>query len=263
VFFILLVVALTSRGALQGRRLVITIIVSGLLFLSGIVWTAVKMEYREFLNRGSGQQEVVVSVDERLDKLQELVSTFTWKRFVEGLDAMTLRVSYVNYFALTMMNVPANIPYENGALWLGSLKHVITPRLLFPNKPILDDSERTSLYTGIQVAGMEEGTSIGIGYMAESYIDFGPRGMFVPIFLLGVFYGLVYRFFVLKSRHKLLGSAVASSILVFGAYTIETSNIKIIGSNTTVVLAMTFAVMLFGQRLMRWLTTNPPVERQQ
>ena len=58
------------------------------------------------------------------------------------------------------------------------------------------------MYTGSRVAGTEEGTSIGIGYMAESYIDFGPIYMFVPILLLGVFYGLIYRYFIARKDFR-------------------------------------------------------------
>jgi hypothetical protein len=217
------------------------------------MWTAIKTDYREFLNQGSGNQEVAVPVVQRMDKLQDLAASFTSERLAEGLEAMILRMSYVYYFALTIANVPDNVPYENGTLWLGSLQHVITPRLLFPNKAVIDDSERTTLYTGIQVAGMEEGTSIGLGYMAESYIDFGPRLMFLPILLLGIFYGLIYRCFVIHARHKLLGSAIASSILIFGAYTIETSNIKIIGGNVTVLLVMSALYIFSGLRFRRAL----------
>ena len=109
-------------------------------------------------------------------------------------------MSYVQYFALTMVNVPTSMPYEHGALWAGAIRHIVTPRIFFPNKAVLDDSERASLYTGMAVAGAEQGTSIGIGYMAESYVDFGPIGMFLPILFLGIFYGLMYRYFVIVSR---------------------------------------------------------------
>src|SRR4029077_6417558 len=114
-----------------------------------------------------------------------LVEDVTWDNFLDGMDALIMRISYVNFFALATENVPGRIPYENGALWRGSVVHMFMPRVLFPEKPILDDSERTRTYTGMNVAGSEQDTSIGIGYVGESYIDFGPIGMFIPIFLLG------------------------------------------------------------------------------
>lgn len=256
VFFILIVVALASPFALRGKRLAIAIVAAVTLFFLGVVWTAIKTDYRAFLNQGSDQQVVAVSTEESLGKLGGLLSNFTWDGFSDGLDAMVLRLSYVNYFALTLINVPDHVPYEHGTLWLGALKHTVTPRLFFPEKAETNDSERMMLYTGVHTASDEQGTSIGIGYVAESYVDFGSRFMFVPIFLLGVFYGLIYRLFVLRSRHALLGSAITASILVFGAFTIETSNIKVVGGNVTVLVVMTVFFKLFARPVWSFLTSS-------
>jgi hypothetical protein len=253
VFFVLLVVALSSPFALRGKRLAFSGSVVAAVFLLGVVWSSIKGQYRDFLNQGSGQQEVIVSVDESAAKLTDLVSTFSWENFTDGLETLILRIGYVKFFALTLANVPEAVPYEHGALWLGAVKHVMTPRLFFPEKAALSDSERTTLYTGVRVASAEEGTSIGIGYVAESYVDFGPRWMFAPILLLGVFHGLVYRFFVIRGRAKLLCTAIASAILIFGAYAIETSNIKIVGGNVTVILVMTALYLLFRGPFQAWL----------
>ncbi len=254
VFFIVAVAALASPIALGGRRLAILLATIVCLFSFGIFWTAIKSEYREYLNQGTGQQTVMVPIEDRAMKLGEMIDRFTWNDFEYGIEGMVLRVSYVYYFALAMINVPDSVPYENGALWWGTLKHTFMPRLFFPDKPTLDDSERTALYSGLMVSGVEQGTSIGIGYVGESYIDFGPVGMFGPIFLLGCFYGAIYRFFALHSRHALLGNAVAAAILVFGAYTIETSNIKLVGTNVTAVLVMGGFYWFLGGRIQRWLS---------
>ena len=253
VFFVLLVVAATSPFALRGRRLAITLAVAAALFFFGVLWQAIKVEYREFLNQGTGQQEVAVSAEESAAKLTDLIGSFTWDNFTNGLDSLILRVGYTNYFALTLMNVPDNVPYEQGALWLGTLKHLITPRLFYPEKGVISDSERTTLYTGIQTSGAEQGSSIGIGYVAESYVDFGPRFMFVPIFLLGLFYGLIYRVLVIHSRSKLICTAIATSILIFNAYAIETSNIKIVGGTVTPLLVIGVIYFFFGRMFRTWL----------
>lgn len=253
VFFVLLVVATTSPLALRGRRLAIASAVLAALFLFGVVWTAIKSEYREFISQGTNQQVVVVSTEEKVNKLEDLVSGLNWDNFTDGLDRMIVRVGYTNFFALTLMNVPENVPYENGALWLGSLKHCVTPRLFFPEKAAISDSERTTLYTGIQTAGEEQGTSIGIGYIAESYVDFGPVGMFAPIFLLGIFCGLIYRMCISHSHSKLLSTAFGSSILIFNAYAVETSNVKIVGGIVTELLVIGAVYLLFGKAFRAWL----------
>jgi hypothetical protein len=253
VFFVLLVVALTSPLALRGKRLAFSAAVVAAVFVLGVVWSSIKGQYRDFLNQGSGQQEVVVTMDESAAKLTDLIGSFSWENFTDGLETLILRIGYVKFFALTLANVPDAVPYEHGALWLGALKHVATPRLFFPQKEAISDSDRTMLYTGVRVATAEQGTSIGIGYVAESYVDFGPRWMFAPIFLLGLFYGLIYRVFVVRARFKLLCTAIASAILIFGAYAIETSNIKIVGGNVTVVLVMTALYFAFRRPFQAWL----------
>ena len=254
VFFLLLVVIMVSPLALRGKRLISISLIAGLLFSVGVVWTAIKGDYREFLNQGREEQVVLVSVGQQIQKIQELLENFTWQNLNSGLEDLMLRLSYVHYFALTLITVPDSIPHENGALWLGALKHVVTPRLFFPDKAAISDSERTSFYTGTEVSGVEQGTSIGIGYVGESYIDFGPVFMFVPVFLFGLFCGLIYRVFVVRARYKLLGAAIATSILIFGAYTIETSNIKLVGGNLMAVLVLGTLYLGFGGRLNGWLT---------
>lgn len=254
VFLVLGVATLTSVLALRGKRLVLISGLAMILALLFSIWTSVKSDYREFLNQGFRSQEVLVPVEERVGKLQDLLNGFDAQQLEEGFEGLMLRVSYVQFFALTMKNVPDSVPYEHGALWLDALKHVVTPRVLFPNKPAIDDSERTSYYTGLEVAGAEQGTSIGIGYFAESYVDFGPIGMFAPLILLGLGLGAIYRGFVINGRYKLLGGAIVTAIMVFGAATIETSNMKVLGGVITMLLVMGGLYLLFAGVLTRWLT---------
>jgi hypothetical protein len=148
------------------------------------------------------------------------------------------------------------MPYEHGALWRDAIQRVFMPRLLFPGKPGIDDSQETAKYTGLAVAGQEQGTSIGLGYMAESYIDFGWLGMFIPIFLLGVFYGTIYRLFGYRQQNRLFAMGCAVAILVFGAYTIETSNTKLVGGNVAAAVVLGFFYWRFGPLLMA-LVTEP------
>lgn len=233
IFFVLLVVLPTAGYLFKGWRLVQSVLLVLAIGVFASIWTAIKPEYREFLNQGTGEQVVLVPVGERFQKLGELIGGLDRNSIALGLEDAILRVSYVSFFAATIGNVPSHIPYEQGGLWWGAVRHVLMPRLFFPDKPAIEDSQRVVKYAGIEVAGAEQGTSISLGYMAESYIDFGPVGMFIPIFLLGMFYGMIYRYFIGHYQLRLLGFAMATSILAFGAYMIETSNIKLVGGNVT------------------------------
>jgi hypothetical protein len=191
----------------------------------------------------------LVPVSQRATKLLELVGNLNGQKIHDGLEQLVLRVSYVSLFATTLETVPDVIPFERGKLWWESIRHVLMPRLFFPDKPPINDSDRVNRYSGTQVATAEQGTSISLGYMTESYIDFGPVGMFAPIFLLGVFYGLIYRFFAWKYRPRLPGLAMATAILIFGAYLIESSNIKLVGGNLMCVVV----IGAFAKTVGRWL----------
>lgn len=256
VFFVLLVVLPSAHFIFRGWRLAQFGMVTALVLALALVWTVIKVDYREFLNQGSGQQVVIVPVPERIAKLQSLVGDLTWPAVEQGLEDLILRVGYVNFFALTLANVPENIPHEHGELWFDAVKHVLMPRFLFPDKAAISDSVRTSYYTGTMVAGEEQGTSISIGYIGESYIDFGRVGMFAPILLLGAFYGLIYRYFAHSSRRAALGFATATAILIFGAYSLETSNIKLVGGNLMALLVMGMFMKVMGEWIWRFVT-NP------
>jgi hypothetical protein len=102
---------------------------------------------------------------------------------------------------------------QDGLIWRRAVENLI-PRLFWPGKPVLNDSDITRAYTGIMVAGANEGTSIGIGYMAESYVDFGPVGMFVPILLLGVLWGAIYAYFLSRPHPAAVNCAFAAVALM-------------------------------------------------
>ena len=100
--------------------------------------------------------------------------------------------------------------------------------------------------------GEEEGTSISMGYMAESYIDFGPWGMFVPIFLLGLLWGLIYRYFTTTSKIKIFGYGFATTVLI-DTLNFGSNNVKLLGGVLTGLIIMAAAMRVFVPSLNRWL----------
>ena len=126
---------------------------------------------------------------------------------------------------------------------------------------IADDSIRTRQYAGVNVAGAEEGASIGLGYMAESYVDFGPYLMFVPIFLLAVLFGLAYRYFVLRSGMGSWGYVIAFAMPFVSLHIFETSNVKLFGPLVSCSILFVPLDRFFGQSIKAWLrggTAFPP-----
>ncbi|CAN5213297.1 hypothetical protein BH11PSE14_BH11PSE14_02710 [soil metagenome] len=250
VLIIMLLAALTSPGSLQGLRLR-TAILLGIVVLSlGIVWTGVKAEYRDFLNQGSGQQVVLVPVSERVDKLAQLVGDMTRERLGDSVVALVERVTYVYYFGQAMETVPSNLPYERGLLWREAIGSALVPRLINPAKRVIDDSERTSYYTGNRVSGAEEGTSISLGYVAESYIDFGSVLMMAPLFLWGLFAGWLYRILVRSTRYPLVGYGCGAVLVSLGAATLEQSNLKMVSAYLLGFLVLYLAQKFLAPRVL-------------
>jgi hypothetical protein len=251
VLMMLVIVAMSLPRSLnlKNRGLVIAAVVIG--FVASVFWSVVKMEYRDYL-KTRWQQKGSPDFATRVEAMKFLASTVNAEKMDEGFKALVARVSYTGLFGATVNHVPAFEPHARGELWLGAVRHVLMPRILFPNKKVLDDSERARRFTGIRLAGAEEGTSIGIGYVAESYADFGVPGMFFPICLLGMLMAWIYQKFCGIQTSGLVGTAVGTAVLFTLILSFATSNGKVLGSLITISLAYAALNKVFGAGLVRW-----------
>ena len=107
---------------------------------------------------------------------------------------------------------------------------------------LVGDINNTIRYTGLTFGGGGNDTEIPLGYMAESYIDFGPVGMFAPIFLLGLLVGFEYRYFATR-RYSLVFSYGFLPVVFATVIAYEETAIKILGGNLIV-----FIVSYLGYR---------------
>lgn len=153
------------------------------------------------------------------------------------------------YFGRVVERVPALIPHEDGYFSLRAMKHVVMPRILFPKKEILHDSWMVRKYAGIHVAGHKRGTSIGFGYMTQTYIDFGFPGMLAPIFLLGCVMGWLYVIIYFSSPSYLFFQAAALCIFLGDRISYATELAKAAGSTITHVLVFAIILYCFGDKL--------------
>jgi hypothetical protein len=131
-------------------------------------------------------------------------------------EALASRLSSgIGYFSRVLERVPEVVPYERGGLTRRALRHIVIPRFLFPEKLNLGgDSWLVWKYAGARVADEKQGTSVGLGYMAEFYIDFGVPGMFLPLFAYGLFIGLVYQSIHLVAPSSALFHSVITVIFL-------------------------------------------------
>lgn len=212
----------------------------GIYFL--MLWQYVKPEYRKYLSDGVEAQVSVRSTGESLAKLFELVEEAGPDAIKDGFEYTVNRLEYIDFLSAAITQVPQNIPHTNGDLWSGAFGRIFQPRLLFPNKKVIDDSEKATLYTGTEFYGADRGTSVSLGYFAESYVDFGLVGMHVMLLVFGFMIGSIYRYVVENAPSYLIGTALVFPMF-FVIFNFETALDKIVGA-----LFMYFVMYLVVKR---------------
>ncbi len=223
VIYYLLILLLSFVSSINFKHVLSALLIGGALLLFALVWSTVKSDYRNFLNRGTGKQTVGVSRDDALNKLYDLSNDVDRENLENSTKGFLDRLQYTYHFAKALERVPAVIPYQNGANWLQVLQYTTTPRFLNPDKPTVDNSVKASKYTGIPYARASQGVSFSLGYFAECYIDFGPIGMMFPLLILGLLYGKLYQYFITKASPNLLinYAVVGSFFMEFYAFEMD------------------------------------------
>ena len=210
-------------------------VVATALLMAGAWWSAIKLEYRDYLDQGSRQQAVLVPFEDRLTFLMSKLSQVDSQTIRVGFERLALRVGYVDFLAATMRYVPSALPFQGGAQISATVMHVLEPRLLFPDKPPLpSDSEILQKYTGIRFGqSSSAGTSVSLGYVAELYVDFGVPGAVLGTFIMGLLGGRAFRFVVSSNS---LPAVINYGLAVMLAMTVtqfDEALIKIVGSFLT------------------------------
>ena len=221
-----------------------------ILGMSSLVWMGVRTQYRQEFDSAA----LANSRTARLERMQELASGWveqdTYER-LQDMNELVDRIWAIYYPALALDRVPSFVPHTDGEIILGALRHLVTPRFLFPDKPELpSDSEMVRKYSGVWVAGTEENTSIAFGYAAESYLDFGVPMMFMPSLLFGIVMGGFHCWLLRTLRHRDVAIPLLTVIFWLGLYLFERSWIKTLG----MTLTMTVYLGGFGFLLDRYLT---------
>jgi hypothetical protein len=228
VVFIVMGVACLTVASSHWRRVSRALLVFvPLLILLGSIWTAIKPDYRVALSQGGRTQAIVIDVDQRLSTLTDMLSALDTNRILDGLLGTAARISYIEIPSYVIERVPESRPYEYGALWAETIYHVFMPRFLFPDKAILpSDSERTSRFTGKWYDATA--SSISMGYITESYIDFGILGVLLIPFMLGLLYALIARNILALGQGDPVFGTVAVLVTLLPVQVFEMSNIKLL-----------------------------------
>jgi hypothetical protein len=248
VLLVTLFATVASGTRVSARALLGIGVIAVLGLVLAVVWTAIKGDYRTFVSGGEAAQVVTVDYLMRVTKLYDLTANLDAETLAKAVDQLLRRLTYVEFFGVVLTYVPTSMPHTLGAIFWDAIIRPFLPRLLFVDKDVIDDTARTNLYTG-GLAGSSEGVSISLGYIAESYIDFGTYGMFAALLGIGLLYGMIYRVLVRWRRTRgFLGMAVATAVLVTVS-PMENSFTKVFGG---VIVSLVLAVAMIAFVVPRW-----------
>jgi hypothetical protein len=229
-----------------------------IMLFTGVLWMGIREGYRQSF-------EVEGFAESREARLADLSDRTS--RWLEGgsrdtlanVDSFVERLWAVYYPALALARVPAIVPYEDGAILWGAVHHILTPRILFPNKPALpSDSEMVLNYSGVYVAGADENTSIAFGYAAESYVDFGVPLMFLPVFVWGVLVGVAYQSLMRLVQNYELRTALVTVVFWLVLYLFERSWINTLGLSVTLIVYLGGATLVLDRLVLSRRRMRPP-----
>jgi hypothetical protein len=136
---------------------------------------------------------------------------------------------------------------------IATVEHLTSPRIFFPTKADLQsDSELVRKYSGVNVAGEEQNTSIAFGYAAEMYIDLGVPLMFLPIFGFALLMGLAYEELRVRIHHDELRRGLLAVIYWLSLYLFERSLAKTMGLAGTLLVYLACPALLIDFYLTRF-----------
>jgi hypothetical protein len=139
--------------------------------------------------------------------------------------------------------------------WTEAIEHITKPRILFPGKAQLSDTEtfaRLALGNADEI--MRGGTSISVGYMAENYADFGFPGMLAGIFVIGVMIGGMARYFMMCPLPWMVREGIVMALVYTSGHTgLEGSLPKVIGAAVMFFIVYIMMVKFAFNYVWNWL----------
>ena len=222
-----------------------------------LFWTAVKQDYRAFATGSTESQYIRTSVADRYGYLGDKAMSLGDIDWNVASYAMLIRLAYVDIFG-SVIGVddvtPGGVnPYPRQ--WTEAIEHITKPRILFPGKGQLSDTEtfaRLALGNADEI--MRGGTSISVGYMAENYADFGFPGMLGGIFVLGVMIGGMARYFMMCPLPWMVREGIVMALIYTSGHTgLEGSLPKVIGASVMFFIVYIIMVKFAFNYVWNWL----------
>jgi hypothetical protein len=254
VILYIIIVAITLTNGISFKRvLYLSPIFVFVIYLMSF-WSFVKGDYREFISNGEIGQNVNVDNSLAISYLFNSIQNFGLEEFNSGFTTFLGRAQYLEEYQTVVQNVPSTIPHQNGNVTKDAFEFIATPRFLNPNKNILDPSEKTAKYTGRQVANVEMGTSISLGFFTDLYIDFGFIGMTIALLILGVLLAWFFKYVFTNKKYSSIFNISILIAIITNIGTFESDLTFYLGILRNYIVVYIFCDLFLFKSLNRYLT---------
>jgi hypothetical protein len=176
----------------------IPILLIGILFL-GILQNT-KGDYRAKTWQGDSEANIN-TFNSSISEVTKNNDLFNSQFFLPLL----YRLNHSYLVTSTMLKVPVEVDYQYGKTIFQSIIDAFVPRFLNPNKEEAGGRKKIEEFTFIKLG---ESTSMNIGYLGESYVNFGKYFSILFFLLFGIFFA--------KFENRLLSLSIKQPyILIF------------------------------------------------
>jgi hypothetical protein len=168
-------------AAFYGPRVKVIVLGAAVAYLGLSIYVTYmrdRADIREVVWSGS-------SLSDRMSRVMATLSDTEWfdPRNVDHLRRIDERLNQNFLIGASVKNIEdGGADFARGATVIDAALGVV-PRALWPNKPVSAGSgDLVSIHTGIR---FDRNTSVGIGQVMESYINFGTVGVVIGFLLMG------------------------------------------------------------------------------
>ena len=216
---ILMVIIPASLVGVKQRRELVRLRTYLIVFALFISFWVISPFYRAIMvadTQSSSVTSAAVNTVDSLGKGAALVSeSMDGDSFViKQIDVIWSRVSLFRYFNSVVAQTPEEIDYRGWERY-PYLPFAFVPRAILPGKPINDYSAQFNVDYIAPIYNSTTPSTVGWAYM-----EGGILGIFILMFALGFFYGVVDRYTFVNCQLSIYG------VTVFGAVFIEFANLE-------------------------------------
>lgn len=164
-------------------------------------------------NTGSTMEKVLFWVNQSFDAWSSALSGQSSDRTTGSLVAQSFkRVSLLDQAGNVYDKTPGEVPYQMGKTY-SFLLITLIPRAIWPDKPSVNEANRFyQVAYGMTTEEDLDSVSIAVGFLVESFINFGWAGVVFVMFFIGILLG-VYERLLLGQESGIVFNAIGMAVL--------------------------------------------------